>query len=142
MNQYPPGDFIGVAIKTLPAPGPDVPLQTLDIDAGPLWGRYRVVFAAKRNPRRGMRSWFWAGQSGKQIAPPTQKYQHYLLGEVLNEKARWRAVRILLSPEDALTFLAIGGRDLEQHPRVLALLDRAMEVADVRKLVLLPVAID
>ena len=46
MNQYPPGDFIGVAIKTLPAPSPDVPLQTVEINAGSLWGRYRVTFIA------------------------------------------------------------------------------------------------
>ena len=67
MNQYPPGDFIGTAVKTLPEPGPDVPLQTVEINAGSLWGRYCVTFVAKRNPRQGMRSWFWTMHGGERI---------------------------------------------------------------------------
>ena len=46
-------------------PGPDSELQTAEIDAGKLWGRYRVTFVAKLNPRRGMRTWIWATESGE-----------------------------------------------------------------------------
>ena len=53
MNEFPPGYFISDAMKGLPAAGPDVPPQTVEIDARPGWGRYRVTFVAKRNPRHG-----------------------------------------------------------------------------------------
>jgi hypothetical protein len=33
-----------------------------------LWGRYRITFVAKRNPRQGMRNfWFWTMQSGAKL---------------------------------------------------------------------------
>jgi hypothetical protein len=34
----------------------------------PLWGTYRITFVAKRNPRQGMRHyWFWTMDSGERI---------------------------------------------------------------------------
>ncbi len=59
VNEFPPGYFISDAMKGLPAAGPDVPPQTVEIDARPGWGRYRVSFKVVQNPRRGMRTWFW-----------------------------------------------------------------------------------
>ncbi len=63
MNKFPPGHFIASAIedamKTLPPAGPDLPPQTVEIDARPGWGLYRVTFIVMQNPRQGMRSWFW-----------------------------------------------------------------------------------
>ena len=68
MNQYPPGNYLGLAMSKLPAPGADVPPQTIVLDAGPLWGSYRITFVAKRNPRQGMRNfWFWTMQSGAKL---------------------------------------------------------------------------
>jgi hypothetical protein len=67
MNQYPPGNYISDAMQTLPPAAPELPLQTVEIDAGPLWGRYRVTFRAKANPRRGMRSWFWVMNTGERL---------------------------------------------------------------------------
>ena len=56
MNGYPPGNHVGLAVNKLPAPGPDLPPQTVLVDAGPLWGTYRITFVAKRNLRQGMRA--------------------------------------------------------------------------------------
>ncbi len=71
MNQYPPGDYIGTTMGKLPPPGPDLPPQTVVIDAGRLWGRYRVVFIARRNPRQRMGDLcFWALSSGERIKLP------------------------------------------------------------------------
>lgn len=71
MNKYPPGNYISDAMRTLPPPGPDLPLQTVEIDAGHLWGRYQVTFLPKLNPRRGMRTWFWVMESGERIDSPS-----------------------------------------------------------------------
>ena len=67
MNQFPPGDFIGKAMKGLPPAGPGLPPQTVEIDARPRWGLYRVTFVAMQNPRQGMRSWFWVMGTGERI---------------------------------------------------------------------------
>ena len=67
MNQFPPGHYIATAMNRLPPPGPDLPPQTVEIDAGPRWGRYRVTFAVKRNPRQGMRDWFWVMDTGTRL---------------------------------------------------------------------------
>lgn len=40
MNEYPPGNFLSSAMKSLPAAGPDVPPQTVEIDVRPGWGLY------------------------------------------------------------------------------------------------------
>jgi hypothetical protein len=70
MNEFPPGSFIAKAMKTLPPAGPDVAPQTVEIDARPGWGLYRVTFIARRNPRQGMRNWFWVMDTGERIPPP------------------------------------------------------------------------
>lgn len=67
MDQYPPGEYVSRAQQTLPAADPDQPLRTVDIDCGPLWGAFRITFIAKRNPREGMRNWFWAMHKGERI---------------------------------------------------------------------------
>jgi len=67
MNEFPPGNYISKAMKGLPEAGPDVPPQTLEIDARPGWGLYRVTFIAMRNPRQGMRSWFWTLETGERL---------------------------------------------------------------------------
>jgi hypothetical protein len=68
MNEYPPGSYIADAMSRLPAPGPDAPPQTVEIDARPNWGRYRVTFVARRNPQEELpHYWFWAMQSGKRL---------------------------------------------------------------------------
>jgi len=67
MNQYPPGDHVSRAQRTLPAAGPDQSLRTVEIDCGPLWGAYRITFIAKQNPRQGMRNWFWSLHRGERI---------------------------------------------------------------------------
>lgn len=67
VNQFPPGDYIGAAMNKLPAARPDLAPQTVEIDAGPLWGRYRVTFVVKRNPRQGMRSWYWTMETGERL---------------------------------------------------------------------------
>jgi hypothetical protein len=70
MNEFPPGSFISMAIKTLPPAGPDLPPQTVEIDARPGWGLYRVTFVVSQNPRQGMRSWFWVMDKGERISVP------------------------------------------------------------------------
>ena len=55
---------------------------------------------------------------GRADPPVAQRYRDYLTGEVLNERARWVPLQILLMPEGVLTFLSKGGRDLEQSIRV------------------------
>jgi hypothetical protein len=51
-----------------PAPGPDVPPQTVVVDAAKLWGRYLITFVAKPNPRQGMRNfWFWTMAKGERL---------------------------------------------------------------------------
>jgi len=67
MNQYPPGDHVSRAQRTLRAAGPDQSLRTVEIDCGPLWGAYRITFIAKQNPRKGMRNWFWSMHRGERI---------------------------------------------------------------------------
>ena len=66
MNEFPPGYFIANAMKGLPAAGPDVPPQTVEIAAMP-WGMYRVTFIVRKNSRRGMLSWFWVMDSGERL---------------------------------------------------------------------------
>ncbi len=68
MNQFPPGGYVADAMSRLPTPGPEIQPQTVEVDAGPAWGRYQITFEAKRNPRGGMgRHWFWAMASGERI---------------------------------------------------------------------------
>jgi len=67
IDQYPPGDHVSRAQRSLPAAGPDQPLRTVEIDCGPLWGAYRITFKAKQNPRQGMRNWFWTMERGERI---------------------------------------------------------------------------
>ena len=67
MDQYPPGEYVSRAKQALPAAGPDQPLRTVEIDAGSLWGVYRITFRARQNPRQGMRNWFWAMERGERI---------------------------------------------------------------------------
>lgn len=67
MEQYPPGFFISKAIRTLPAAEPDLPPQTVEIDARPGWGVYRVTFVVRQNPRQGMRHWFWVMDKGERL---------------------------------------------------------------------------
>ncbi len=67
MNQYPPGFYVSQAMKELPSPGPDSALRTVEIDARPGWGLYRITFIAVQNPRRGMRHWFWTMHAGVRI---------------------------------------------------------------------------
>jgi len=67
MNQFPPGNYLSKAMQSLPAAGPDSQPQTVEIDARPGWGLYRVTFIAKQNPRQGMRSWFWTMESGERL---------------------------------------------------------------------------
>lgn len=68
MNQYPPGNYIGGAMKTLPPADPGLPPQVVVVDADPMWGRYRVTFQAKcdPNPRMG-NTWVWTIKSGERI---------------------------------------------------------------------------
>ena len=66
MNQYPPGEYVSLAMKGLPGPRPDSVLQRVEIDAG-RWGRYRITFIAVQNPRRGMRNWFWTMHAGERL---------------------------------------------------------------------------
>ena len=68
MNQFPPGNYIAGAMKTLPAAGPGLPPQLVVIDAGPMWGRYRVTFKATSDPGQGMRGpWIWTMESGERL---------------------------------------------------------------------------
>ena len=68
MNDYPPGEYVSHAKQSLPEPGPDLPPKTVLVNAGPLWGHYRITFVAKRNPRQGMRHfWYWSMDSGERI---------------------------------------------------------------------------
>ena len=67
MEAFPPGYYIATAMKKLAAAGPGMPPQAVEIDAGTLWGRYTVTFVAQRNPRQGMRSWFWVMESGRRM---------------------------------------------------------------------------
>lgn len=67
MNEFPPGEFVSLAMRGLPQAGPDATPQTVEIDAGKLWGRYRITFVASMNPRRGMRRWFWVMSEGKRL---------------------------------------------------------------------------
>lgn len=69
MNSYPPGGYIANAINSLPKPGADSQPITVALDAGPLWGKYRITFQAVRNPRQGMTTWFWTMQAGERIDP-------------------------------------------------------------------------
>ena len=70
MNEFPPGYFIATAMNKLPAAGPEMPARTVEIDAGPMWGWYRVTFVVQRNPRQGMRSWFWVMETGVRLPLP------------------------------------------------------------------------
>lgn len=71
MNNFPPGGYVADAMSRLPSPTPDTRRQTVEVDAGPAWGKYRITFEVKRNPRAGMgRHWFWAMESGERISGP------------------------------------------------------------------------
>ena len=72
-NRFPPGEFISHALDHLPAPGPGAPPQTVDIDGGHLWGRFRVTFVVRRNPRAGIASWYWAMERGEQTGLPASE---------------------------------------------------------------------
>lgn len=68
-------------MKSLPAASPETPSQTCEIDAGRLWGRYRVTFVVSMNPRRGMRRWFWVMATGKRLNSPPADLEENDLGE-------------------------------------------------------------
>ena len=61
MDRYPPA-YASQAMKQLP----DSVLQTVEIDAN-RWGRYRITYIAVRNPRQGMRRWFWTMHAGERL---------------------------------------------------------------------------
>lgn len=80
MNEFPPGYFIAMAMNKLPAASPEMPAQTVEIDAGPMLGRYRVTFVVQRNPRPGMRSWFWVMETGVRLPLPGTLTEEILEG--------------------------------------------------------------
>lgn len=68
MNEYPPGNYISDAMRALPAPGPLLHSRTVEIDARPTWGRYRVTFVVRRESDEEKRQyWFWTIQSGRRL---------------------------------------------------------------------------
>lgn len=66
-DRYPPTNCLAAAIKRLPHAGPDVPPQTIDIDAG-LLGRYSVIFVVRQNPDHVPPTWFWGVESSERVA--------------------------------------------------------------------------
>ena len=71
-EQYPSTKDLAAAIKSLPTPGADVPVQRVRIDAGSD-GHYIVTFVSRQNPE--MPSWFWGIESSERInawAPPEE----------------------------------------------------------------------
>ena len=66
-NQFPPTNLLAAAIKNLPTPGPNVSRQEVVIDAGPVAGRYRVMFIPRLNPDLQTPTWFWGVESGERI---------------------------------------------------------------------------
>jgi hypothetical protein len=70
MNEYPPTKHLAAAIKTLPRASANVRPQTVEIDAGPVNGRYRVTFVVRQNPGRGTPTWFWGVESGIRLDQP------------------------------------------------------------------------
>jgi hypothetical protein len=69
-ERYPPTDQLAAAIKNLPRASPAIPPQTVDIDAGPAYGRFRVTFVVRQNPGRGTPTWFWGVESSERTTPP------------------------------------------------------------------------
>ena len=65
-DQFPTSNYLAAAIKNLLLAGPNVPPQTIEIDAGAM-GRYRVTFVARQNPSRSTPAWFWGVESGERI---------------------------------------------------------------------------
>ena len=66
-NRFPPSNYLSAAIKALPRARPDVPPQTVEIDAGRIHGRYSVTFVVRPNPRQGTPAWFWGVKSSERI---------------------------------------------------------------------------
>ena len=66
-DQFPTTDHLSAAIRKLPRPGPDVSPQTVEIDAGPIQGRFRVTFVPRKNPEHRAAPWFWGIESGERI---------------------------------------------------------------------------
>jgi hypothetical protein len=68
IDRFPPTNSLAAAIKHLPHPGPDVAPRCVEIDAGPIFGRYRVKFVVRENSEHSPTSWFWGVESSERIA--------------------------------------------------------------------------
>jgi hypothetical protein len=69
IDRYPPTNALAAAIKHLPQPGPDVPPQAIEIDAGPGFGRYTVTFVVRLNGDRELPIGYWGVLSSERVAP-------------------------------------------------------------------------
>ena len=65
-DQFPKSNYLAAAIKDLLPAGPNIPPQTIEIDAGAM-GRYRVTFVARQNPGQRRSAWFWGVDRGERI---------------------------------------------------------------------------
>ena len=65
-NRFPPTNYLAIAMKSLPPPGPTVSPLQLEINAGHM-GSYCVTFVARLD---GLRSptWFWGIASSRRIS--------------------------------------------------------------------------
>ena len=68
IDRFPPTNSLAAAIKRLPHAGPGLSPQTVEIDAGPILGRYRVTFVVRENAELSPPSWFWGVQESEKIA--------------------------------------------------------------------------
>ena len=68
IDRFPPTNCLAAAIRRLPHPDADVRPQEVDIDAGPIFGRYRVTFVVRENSEHSPPSWFWGVESSERIA--------------------------------------------------------------------------
>ena len=73
IGRYPPSNALAAAIKHLPRPEPSLAPQTVDIDAGPILGRYKVTFVVRPNHEHEPPAWFWGVGSSERIA---EDHQH------------------------------------------------------------------
>ena len=76
-DQFPPTNLIAAAIRNLPKPDRNIPPQRVVIDAGPVEGRYSVIFVVRLNSDLQEPAWFWGIESGERIprgqaGPPGQ----------------------------------------------------------------------
>lgn len=68
VDRFPPTNCLAAAIKHLPHPGADVAPQQVEIDAGPIFGRYRVTFVPRENTELSRPTWFWGVECSERIA--------------------------------------------------------------------------